>query len=248
MLRGADKRLFLSGQLKDVFGGNHLPLPARLGGIGYINAVLADTPKAFWKCQDASGFPVDSSGNGLDMTAVSGTPTYHETGPYTPQDFSIGLLAAGFTRNIVTAVVNNFTLEVWVMPVGSLASGRIILGNSARGLDGANGINGYEIIWNDTTGKFRATAGNVADYTASAATLSLNSWYHVVVVRDAGTWKYYVNGAIDTANAGTSAPVTPTGTAHFGSTVANQRIAYAAIYESALSAARVAAHYAAAAP
>lgn len=39
-------------------------------------AILADTPFAFWKCDDAGTKLVDSSGNGFDLTTINGTVAY----------------------------------------------------------------------------------------------------------------------------------------------------------------------------
>jgi hypothetical protein len=255
MLRNADKRLAL-GKVSDAFP---------LAGSSYRRRVLADTPKGFWMLQDASGAPIDSSGNGTDMTAlaqiaVTGPPSpcYREPGPhalgrYAPgagPDYGIWFPSCGYRRTLVSTVVNNFSLEIWLWYTGALVDSAVIMGNSQRSVASVGGADGWDLLWSGTAGKFMLGFGNVANLAASAATLSANTWNHIVVCRDAGTSKYYVNGALDTSNAGTSTPLTPTtgasGGTKFGSSTITQKLAYAALYESALSLAQVQAHYGAA--
>lgn len=50
------------------------------GGITLAAAILADSPFAFWKCDDASTALIDSSGNGFDLNTVSGTVGYRQSG------------------------------------------------------------------------------------------------------------------------------------------------------------------------
>jgi hypothetical protein len=38
--------------------------------MSYVDEVLADSPRAFYRLNEASGLPQDSSGNGLHMTWV----------------------------------------------------------------------------------------------------------------------------------------------------------------------------------
>lgn len=210
----------------------------------YIAEVLTDTPKAFWEAQDASGNPVDSSGNALNMTSVTGTPLYHAAGPMS--DYGIEFDGGEYvSRALVSTVTNDFTIECWLMyRAGS--SDRVIW-------NGSLGANGWALYLNNAQ-KIIGLAGGVAFLTAGTTALTADTWYHVALVRDSANsnkWTYYLNGAVDLANAGTTAPNAPSGgDTGFGSRdgAAQHRIAYAAIYETALSAARISAHYNASLP
>lgn len=206
----------------------------------YVAAVLASSPRAYWQMQEASGNPQDSSGNALHMTSISAGADYREPGP-------IGAFAIRFTggegvsRATISTVVNNFTLEQWVQV-------QVVTGND-MGLcaNGNLGANGWGVLI-DTTRKFQYLAGGVALGANSALALTLSAWHHVAVVRRAGTWEYYVDGTVDTANAGTTAPNAPSGgtTAANGGSSLQAAYAHYAVYETALSAAAIAAHFAAA--
>lgn len=204
----------------------------------YCREVMRDTPRAFWPLQDASGNPVDVSGNGLDMTTIAGTPDYRQAGPF-GNDYSI-LTAGGesIARSTqVSTVQNNFTMEMWVIFEIVAANDQLVLHN------GSVGANGWGIRM-DTGDRFCGLAGGVAEQTVRG--IGLFTWTHLVVLRDSSDssrWKYYQNGVVTLANAGTTNPTAPSGTTQFGHTNLQMRSAYIAIYETALSAARIAAHF-----
>lgn len=207
-------------------------------------AILADTPKLYWKCQEASGSLVDSSGNGLGSTATFGAPTYRVASAASLGDFMIKLVPAdSFTRNPVpSTVVSNFTLElIWQPQVITLDTQSIFqIGDPPN-----NGWGICQLL----SGKLQPVLGGVALLTATTTTLTIGTanWYHVVMVkRGVGTaMEVWINGVLDGAVQAGTAPAAPTlqiglklGTSLTGG------VAHAAIYESALSAARIAAHYA----
>lgn len=209
--------------------------------MSYISEVLADSPKAFWEEQDASGNPVDSSGNGLDMTSISGSPSYRKIGP---QGNDYGIETAGsqqFSRSTISTVVNNLTIEMWLYPeiITDIRQGVFLNGNSAS--------NGYGVYVDTSTLKYHVLICGVAFGAASTTPLVLNVWQHLVVVRRSGQWEYWRNGVQDATNPGTTAPNTPSG----GSTAIGNPFsasmqaaqAYVAFYETALSSTRIAAHY-----
>ncbi len=211
--------------------------------IDYAAAVLADSPLAYWKLQDASGAPQDSSGNGNHITTVDGTHGYHDPGPMS--DF--GIIYNGGVRSlrspIVSSLVNNISVEYWMKPKLISANSQSIF------VWDSNTTSWYSVMDTDQKMWLRLQSSTVSS-SKTATVFALNSWYHVVIVRDAGTWKFYVNGAIDTANASTAAPNTPTGSAtYFGAAGGSMQIvlAHIAMYGSALSAAQIAAHYSASA-
>jgi hypothetical protein len=207
----------------------------------YVAAVLATTPRAYYQCQEAAGLPQDSSGNGLHMTAGSAT-TYRVAGPMS--DFGIRIGGGqGFTRASISAVVNNLAMMAWLNPVAITGDGQHLLCNHS-------GSTGYVTFLNQTL-KWQNTCLNVAAQSASVGTLAIGTWKHIVVVRDAGTWKYYLNGAIDTANAGTSAPIAPASANNAiqdNAGFLDCRYAHVSFHDTVLTAATIAAIYAAGVP
>lgn len=224
--------------------------------------ILADTPKAFWKCQEtARTFPQDASGNALHMATEDKRGVWKCPGPFAyscdasrqppqnphePNDWALGM--AAYRRSVVSTVVNNWTMEILVCPQGPFSDVQMIMGNGDGSTNAGGASTGYDLFWSGTGGKFQVGYRGVAVNSDSAVTCAINTWYHLIVCRDAGTLKYYVNGAVDTANAGTGAPATPINGSVGGTKIGNQGavsqfIAYAAFYETALSAARAAAHY-----
>jgi hypothetical protein len=205
----------------------------------YVAAVLADSPKAFWQCQDASGGAVDSIA-GADMSTVTGTPDYQQPGPM--DDFSIRLLGGEKIAHTgpVSVVTNNFTLEL-IFHLQALGGG-----NQAIFDNGNLGSNGWGIITDSLGGRgWRYLAGGVA--IGGNASISLpDRFAHVVCTRNAGTWFYFVDG-VSAGSGGSDVPNAPSG----GGTTLNRDVSiqgaysYAAIYETALSGAQVAAHFAA---
>lgn len=212
-----------------------------MGATQYSAEVLADTPKAFWKFQDASGSPVDASGNGLTLSTVTGTPIYQAAGPMS--DFSIQLDGGeNFQRATpVSTVQDNFTMETWVYPITVGAAGRTLMANDSTGSGVGWGIG----ITTDFT--FNYYAGNGIQGAPSTVALIANTWSHIVVLRRATIYEYYINGIVDQVNAGNTAPGVSDGPSQVGAgNNLSARFAYPAIYESALSVDRIQAHFAAA--
>jgi hypothetical protein len=144
-----------------------------------------------------------------------------------------------FTRApILTSTTDNFTLEL-LQEVEIVNSADIIWHN------GNSGANGWGIAAGNGANKNYGLAGGVAVLPNFANTFSLNTWHHIVVLRRAGTWEYYYDGAVDTANAGGSTPNVPTAQLSLGPVNGQLQpvVAFTAIYPTALSAARILAHY-----
>lgn len=222
-------------------GSFALPAPIATGPAAYAAQVLADTPSLYWKCQEASGQLQDSSGFGRPSTAV-GSITYQNAGPM--GDFAI-IVPGGsvVSRPVVGSATNNLSYELffkWELDVNP-PNTNLALYNGNSGADGS-GI----VYTSPGLKQIEALCGGVAAEALSFQGLTLGNWYHIVVVRDAGTWKYYINGSLDTANAGTATPNTPTGSLQINTGSATQIwVAHAAYYESVLSPSRIAAHWAA---
>jgi len=66
----------------------------------YDAAVLADTPRIYWKFQESSGLAQDSSGNAQHANATFGSPSYAQTGFFGGSDRAIGFASgAAFSES-----------------------------------------------------------------------------------------------------------------------------------------------------
>lgn len=213
----------------------------------FVAAINADGPKAFYQCQDASGTIVDSvSGGQQNLSNLFGTISYQQAGPL--NDFSIRFNTTGnaFSNNAPSIVTDNLTFGLWAKPGGgSISNGRRVFVGSG------SGVRGWEIHV-DLDGRFRYSVdGGAVDGALSAGALSSSAFSLIHVVRRSGTWEYYLNGVLDTSNAGTDTPTAPLigDVAQLGANAdLDVYIAYAFVFESALSASSILTHYQAAVP
>lgn len=205
----------------------------------FEDVILDAAPVVAWEFQEESGNVQDISGNGRHMDSVAGTPDYRQVGPM--NDFSVRCVGGEvLTRsNEVSTVTDNFTLELLfeVQAVGSNNQGVFYNGNGAA--------NGWGIVI-DTNGQIQGIAGGVAFLANYTGLNFIGAGFQLLhVYRDAGTWKYALNGAEVVANAGTNAPATPDGTMFLGAASVQCAYAHAAIYETVLTQAQREAAYAA---
>ena len=199
--------------------------------VDYSALVLASSPKGFWKAQDASGNLTDSSGGAFHLPWVPNGTQYHQPGPGGTDYSEVDGYWASVPSNITTAS-NNITMEAWVKPV---LGGAFVLAIIDAETDGyvleqfdntlALGVNGF---------------GSVVTATA---TLTYGTWNHVAIVRDSGTWKFYINGTLDVTT-DTTAPGA-IGTTNTAVIASSTNFAYAAFYETVLSAGTILSHSAA---
>lgn len=221
----------------------------------YAMEVLDDTPVAYYPCQEFAGMLKDiASGYHMEDFFYDGSinhmPYYRLDGPLTSAcDKAIGDLAAvapNFIRlePIITSV-DDFTIEAWVYPATADASYAIFY-------NGYVGNDGYGMFLGKTGGSLYLRgaigSGGTPD---SADAVDVDEWSHLVVQRDSGTWRFYINGAAS-GTGGTTAPSTPTSDAtyggaaiHCGADANGWKAAHIAFYDSVLSSGRIAAHYAA---
>lgn len=238
MLRAQERVLNVGSKLSDVYTGRAL-VPGRgrsVHSVAYSAAVMADVPKGFWKCDEASGNLADSSGNAFTLTADAGL-TYQETGPF-GCDYSIQFNVKKASRTSITSVTGTLTMEAWVK--WNALNSNSIFGNNN------GGTNGYELTMQSS--KLQAVCQGVGFLQPSGQTLTTGVWHHIVFQRlgGAGTvWRYYMDGQFDMSNCGTTNPIALSSatTTINRDTGSNINVAYYAIYETALTPARILAHY-----
>lgn len=211
----------------------------------YASEVLADSPAGYWKLDESSFNLADSSGNGLTITSGNGTYTLGSaTSP--PQGGTSVNYGGGDTGVVMSApTARPLTLECWFYPTtndgGAILNRGEDFGSNGWALGIGSGTmdsNGLEVI-----GLVNTVAWKPSGYTLPA----LNAWYHLVMTDDGTNIRFYVNGDLK-ATVASSTPVTPSNEMHIGRQNTSGRavvgnIAHVAVYSTALSGTRVAAHY-----
>lgn len=198
-----------------------------------LQEVLADSPVAYWPMNDASGLPQDASGNGNNMTAVSGSPTYGNPGPVLEPTISYPSTAY-HERAVVSVATTNITVEMWVYRDGNASSDIFRHGTTSGG---------FEIEYTSTAGAFRTNLPGVGTL-GSIGTIDANTWTHIALQRGATTWVGYINGCVSNSSVGSASPGTPNGNSRVvGAGATEHRFAHVAFYDSLLTPQRIATHY-----
>lgn len=224
----------------------------------YRAAVLADSPVAYWRLGEASG-TVAADETGTYPGTYVGSPTLGASGVFAG-DSAVTFNGSSQRATVADAVglriTGAFTIEVWVK-FSSAQVNKGICGkydtataNRAWVLYTANDGSGQKIQFTAQTsgGSFNTNA-----VATTANNLDDGAWHHVVGVFNPSTiLRIYVDGV-----AGANASIIPASI--FASTATLEIAAYnqaknyfngsideVAIYPTALSATRIAAHYAAA--
>lgn len=209
----------------------------------YPAVVLEDAPSAYYRMGEASGNIQDSSGNALHGSVVGPTPVYAQPGALAGSDTAI-LLAGGAYFDVPDDPLLDpgdvFTLEAWVIRGAAGALQTIF----------SKGANGYAFGFTSTN-TLRLFKDYVSVIAASTITISADGLYHHVVATKSGaTVKIYIDG-VDVTGGVTNSTITATalalriGRRTGGEESMNGTLDELAIYPTALSAARVLAHYAA---
>lgn len=222
----------------------------------YDAQVAEDSPAAWWRLDEGTGATVvlDDTGNGFNGTATAVTfqqPQAVDSVPSAGFNGTSSRVVTTYTAPAFTA----FSAEVWVNLNGVTPSGTTdqILGGGNTGNSGAaDQFDSFNIFLNDTT---LAPMVNIGNGTASKSfslgpALPATGWTHLAVTWDGTTVTCYRNGA--TASTTPFAGPMAAGTnpvaigASLGASPGNWYsglISEAAIYATALTSARVLAHY-----
>lgn len=219
--------------------------------MSYSSEVLVDTPAVFYRCQEASGLIQDSSGHSLNANTSAGTPTYGQTSPITSDTSAKSILFANAQNfqvpdNATLDVGDVFTCESWYKRT---ATGRVT-GESF--CDRGTAAFKFFIEGSQTPGatdKIILTKPGTGDILVSSVLINNTNWHHLVVTKNGATIKLYIDTVEDTSATITNQTCSVTATALFiGSSrnsddFANGNLTEVAIYPTALTAARVLAHY-----
>jgi len=219
----------------------------------YKSNVLKDSPVLYWRLDETTGtVAADSSGKSHPGTYYTDASALTAAGLLRTSS-DLGILApagfAGVTSAAGVAVTNaDWTMELWVnlTSLPESAADLVTLGTTV----GCPEL-GYVAATSDRY-QLRVDVSGMSQLFLSAAVLAYGATHHLALSYDAatGALSLYIDGTLDSTGTYTYAAFT-------GVTVlgyASQYLGYAAagsldefaIYQSALSSARIAAHYAAA--
>lgn len=223
----------------------------------YHATVLSDDPTAYWRFGEESGATtaVDETGNGWDGT-YNGDPSFGQDGAlsFKDDDGAVYMDGAGDAvdlGDVIDPQTGSFTVESWIKVDDVSVEGQRIQVKE-------DGTNGWAISVGDSgqSGAIRFFIRDSATFTSldtATGVISNGVWHHIVGVYDAsaGTRKIYVD-AVEEASATDDTGGFSSNTAGYGLAarveggVQNELAGVGdefAVYESALSATRIQAHY-----
>jgi hypothetical protein len=132
-------------------------------------------------------------------------------------------------RSSFSNALDNLTMELWVNPHLVLGANQGLLSNSGAG-------GGYDLMI-QTNFTVQGIVQGVAFLNASSGTLRQFHWNHVIMVRAATQWRYWINGKRDPQDAGADTPSAPGGMSFgafgntFGSNDFKRGVASIAFYD-----------------
>lgn len=208
----------------------------------FAQEVLADVPVVYYQMEDASGDLADSSGNGRTAAVFVSTPTYQVAGMLNGKTGKS--ITANGAHGIVTGytgpIVSPFTAEA-IVRFDSISGVQRFVSNGEPGQGWGCGINATHWLF---------TTYGVQDFLFAAGPTN-GVEYHVVFVFDTSQdCSLYVNGVFSEKVTGAAEPNSTSDTmtiwrrADFSEFFLGG-LDELAVYASALSAGRIAAHYAA---
>lgn len=216
---------------------------------GYLSEVLADAPIMYWRCGEASGTTlVDASGNGYDA-ALLGSYSLGTAGLLTSDSDTAITFTNGRAQQATPPTISgSYTIEMIVTPQSSFAGG--VVCGSRQPTDC-----GMQLVISSTG--TQAAFGNGSGWITTSASTSgshfLNTRYHLVFEVDDAThtWTTYVDGVAEGSGSYSGTAVLTDGTHdfYFGDNGRNDGYSQpgiydeVAVYDYALGAIRVAAHY-----
>jgi concanavalin A-like lectin/glucanase superfamily protein len=218
----------------------------------YQQTVLADNPVMYLRLNETVGTTAaDTSGNGHAGT-YTGAWTLGVAAGGTGLGTAISSAGAtGIFVDIPSSaaldITGDVTLEAWINTTQSGGSQYIM---SKGQTDASHGSYGMYL---DLNGKIVFTCTEVSLVLTGTSAHSLNTWYHIACTRSGNTWTIYTNGVADGTTSNAQA-ISATARNYRISGVVEQAgtffpftgaIDEVAVYNTALSAAAIAAHYAA---
>ena len=221
----------------------------------YSTAVLADGPIAYWRFDETSGTVAHDEVGGLDGTYTGGC-TLGAAGALTSPDTAFGLDGATCYVEVGDQLslggAPAFTIELWASATTIDQSVRWLVNFDL----GSSTNTGYTLALHQAMMGLmfeEDNAGSAVVY-ASATTPSASSFHHIVVTATSSRQRLYVDGSLATEQTQSGTPPITAGTLVFGhiakyldsgTNFFHGTMDELAYYDKELTAAQVAAHYAA---
>lgn len=226
--------------------------------------VLADSPLAYWRCEDAFGSAslADSSGNGRTMT-LNGTRSLEAYSRNSRLGKAVSFISGTGYGSVAAAawhqITGDMTVECWFKIIASPANGTgyTILCCSAAGATSASNRLyqcQIQVVGNvQGLGNYHESGtGSGITNTQTNWSWNLGQWYHYVCVRDTAALTYarYIDGVL-IGTVSYSANPTGGGSSNLnlnriddsGGQIGVWSMDEVAIYNTKLSAARIFEHY-----
>lgn len=226
------------------------PVDPSAAASGYLPTVMADSPWGLWAFNDGSGATVaDRSGNGRDASLTNGS--WNASGGPNGGAY-VSLAGNGYATVPYEASLNtltgNFTAEIWFRRSSDVAANSMLI---AR--DGAADVWGVEARTSRVIEAYTQNpSSSYQSATTPGSTWPTSQWNHLVFRMTSGSEnRVYLNGVsvATVAQTGGVKSNTSAGLIMGAFTTTTRRftgdLAWGAFYLSALSEARIAAHYAA---
>lgn len=215
--------------------------------MAYSDVILAESAlQSYWRLNDAGSTAIDSEGS-IDGT-YDGLVTRQATGLIaTETDYACSVVrtdGAGiyWGDNYGFTGTANFTIELWFKP--AVVDGTVSL--LANKWD--NGAGGWVLDYWDGGTRFRRYDSGGVDDACTAAAMSADTTYHLVVTYDGSDIKVYLNAGAPTTQASTrsiGAATNPLALGRYGGggSGSSGTLDEFAIYNAALSATAITTHY-----
>lgn len=219
---------------------------SREAASAYYATVIADSPAAYWRLDEASGNAIDSSGNGYTLTASSSGVSYQQSG-IVSNDYCISLNGSTgrYTSSFSPAAIVNVSVENWVF-LAVPQKGTFWHVGAGNGFSLGIGASDF-----DTSGSQLILVDNWIAWHPTGVTVT-NGWHHYVVVMNATSHAaVYQDGSLVYTNTG-SVPANTSANFAIGNCAGDNdarwwsgRLDEVAYYSAALTPTQVATHFAA---
>lgn len=221
--------------------------------MSYSAEVLADSPLDYFRLGESSGTTAVNAGTGGHGNGTYvGSPTLGAAGLLSG-DANTSVDLSGSGQYVETAdatpLYTAITVEAVIRP-DSVAGGRDIVGRRYNG-NALNECWQFRVLDGGKLDLFFVAGGTYYTSYQSASSLSAGQTYHVAATWDGSNVRLYINGVLDGTHAHTAIPNNGStklriGWSAFGSPFEEYwdgRIDEVAVYGTALSGARITAHY-----
>lgn len=219
--------------------------------MSYASEVMADSPRGWWRCREASGLIQDSSGNGNHATSQSGTITYSNPGPITSDGSASKSL---FFQDVATDSLQTVPLS-GTLNVGDNVSVELwFKRNRVAGPEESifQRIGGWGIYIGGTgfhPNELYLVRSTISGVCFTTKTVTDTDWHYVMISKNGADVKFWCDGLDVTGSIVDTLPFIDLFDLTMGNIGAPNDVQFegyvaeAAVYSGVLSQARMLAHY-----